>query len=490
MWSKVTDRPRLLLGGGVIVLVLALIGAWALVGDTPAVTSDHSDDQYSVAFGNPNEPDSVVTSRATFPTSSSAILVKDDAAADVVERSAKAARERHVPLLAVGSTSAEPVRRELARLGATSAGADDKSGIPDVGVTVDDLSSVPTQSPPITGDALVLIAEGTGSAAAEATAKAAGATAVVVDAPDPRASGTAIDFVKTHPDAHVTAIGGAFGTPKLLASNVDLARQAPELPGGGYTLFPGRRMVALYGSPGAPALGPLGRQDLPKSIARVKRLAASYQPFSKEKVIPAFEIIVTVASAEPGKGNKYTNVIDPKEIKPWVEEAGKQGVYVTLDLQPGRVDFLTQAKIYEDLLKEPHVGLALDPEWRLKPNQVHLTQIGQVAPEEVNRTSDWLAKLVRDNKLPQKLFVLHQFDGDMLGDRSKINTGHPELAVMIHADGHGTPPVKMGTWNRLNTGLPPGIYMGWKNFYTEDHPTFSPQRTMQVQPTPWFVSYQ
>ena len=56
-----------------------------------------------------------------------------------------------------------------------------------------------------------------------------------------------------------------------------------------------------------------------------------------------------------------------------------------LDLQPGRTDFLTQAKLYAELLKQPHVGLALDPEWRLKPDQVHLVQIGSVSAEEINQ---------------------------------------------------------------------------------------------------------
>ena len=41
-------------------------------------------------------------------------------------------------------------------------------------------------------------------------------------------------------------------------------------------------------------------------------------------------------------------------------------MYVVLDLQPGRSNFLDQAKLYEPLLRLPHVGLALDPEWRLR----------------------------------------------------------------------------------------------------------------------------
>lgn len=465
--------------------------AWALVGDSPAQgVREPVVEQYSTALGAPNEPDSVVTSRAVFAHSSSAILVRDDAPPEVMTRSADAARSRHVPLLAVGPTSVVPVRAELARLGVGVVAADDPASIPDVGHRVDALDAVGTEPVPLSEPTLVLVSAGPGSAAAAATATAAGASAAVVTRPDPLAGADAIDWVKRHPDGRIIGVGGQFGTAALLASRVETARSAPELPGGGYTVFPGRRMVALYGSPGVPALGPLGRQNLPQSIARVKRLAASYQPFSKAKVIGAFEIIVTVASASPGVGNKYTNVIDPKTILPWVIEAQKAGVYVTLDLQPGRVDFLTQAKIYTELLKYPNVGLALDPEWRLKPNQVHLTQIGSVAAEEVNRVGDWLAALVRDNRLPQKLFVLHQFDSDMLRDRARISTAHPELAVMIHADGHGTPPVKMSTWNRLITDLQPGIWMGWKNFYTEDHPPFSPQRTMAVRPTPWFISYQ
>ncbi len=207
-------------------------------------------------------------------------------------------------------------------------------------------------------------------------------------------------------------------------------------------------------------------------------------------MIPAFEIIATVASAEPGEGSNYTNMIDPEELRPWVEAAGRAGVYVTLDLQPGRMDFLSQARRYADLLAQPHVGLALDPEWRLRPDQVHLTQIGSVGADKINRTSDWLAGLVRERGLPQKLFVLHQFDPDMLAHRERIVTGRPELQVVLHADGHGEPGVKLETWRRLLADLPAGVWMGWKNFYTEDSPTFSPEATMAVRPTPWFISYQ
>ena len=154
------------------------------------------------------------------------------------------------------------------------------------------------------------------------------------------------------------------------------------------------------------------------------------------------------------------------------------------------MNFLTQAKRYADLLAIPHVGLALDPEWRLKPDQVHLTQIGSVGAAEVNATSDWLAGLTREHRLPQKLFVLHEFDTDMLANRRQIVTTRPELQTVIHADGHGIPSVKMDTWRRILVDLPPNVVMGWKNFYTEDTPMLTPAQTMNVEPSPFFVSFQ
>ena len=114
-------------------------------------------------------------------------------------------------------------------------------------------------------------------------------------------------------------------------------------------------------------------------------------------VVPAFEIIATVASSSAGPDGNYSAEADPEVLRPWVEAAGEAGLYVILDLQPGRTDFVTQAERYRSLLELPHVGLALDPEWRLGPGEVHLTQVGSVDVDEVNRVVTWLADLTREN---------------------------------------------------------------------------------------------
>ena len=105
--------------------------------------------------------------------------------------------------------------------------------------------------------------------------------------------------------------------------------------------------------------------------------------------------------------------------------------------------------------------------------------------------ADWLAQLVRDNNLPQKVMILHQFNVAMYPDRENIVTGQPELAWVLHADGHGGPEQKFDTWNVLREGLDPNYFMAWKNFFDEDFPTFTPEQTYRdVNPRPWFVSYQ
>lgn len=48
----------------------------------------------------------------------------------------------------------------------------------------------------------------------------------------------------------------------------------------------------------------------------------------------------------------------------------------------------------------------------------------------------------------------------------------------------------MGTWDNLRKDLPKGIRMAWKNFIDEDSPAFTPKQIFDIDPKPWFFSYQ
>lgn len=268
------------------------------------------------------------------------------------------------------------------------------------------------------------------------------------------------------------------------------AATAPELPGGGLVLFPDRVFVASYGNPIGPALGVLGERDVQGSIEYTEQLAADYEGlFGDVQVQPAFEIITSIASSGP-EGGDYSRREDIELVTEWVDAATEAGLYVMLDLQPGRTDFLTQAKEIEELLIRPNVGLALDPEWRLEPDQVHLEQIGTVTTAEVNEVSAWLAELVREHNLPQKLLIIHNFRLSMLTNREDL-VDHWELAEMIHIDGQGGQEAKDSTYEVITNAGPDWLWWGWKNFYDEDVPGIrSPEDTAVIQPQPHFISYQ
>lgn len=274
----------------------------------------------------------------------------------------------------------------------------------------------------------------------------------------------------------------------VLRSGMHMAEY--QFPGGGQRLLPDRQIVALYGEPDTPELGALGQQPLDASIIRVKDLARQYVGQSNPKVLPAFEIIATVASDTPMADGSYSRPADSRTLATWVAAARQHGVYVMLDLQPGRTDFFTQAQQLAPLLAQPNVGLALDPEWRLATDQLPLQQIGSVDVGEINKTAAWLADLTRRKHLPQKLLLLHQFRPSMIVNRAGLDTAYPELAYVIQMDGQGSQPDKENSWQAVTAEPPEGVQFGWKNFFEKDVPMRSPQETMTLVPRPAYVSYQ
>lgn len=266
-----------------------------------------------------------------------------------------------------------------------------------------------------------------------------------------------------------------------------------QVPGGGFTVLPRegmRRYVAYYGFPGTDDLGALGEQDPAATRERMSPLVDDYTGDGAQ-VIPTFEIIASVASAGPGDDGNYSYEWPPDTFTDWIEYARNNDMYVIIDLQSGRSDFLTQAMFYEELLLEPFVGLALDPEWRLGPDQVHLQQVGTVTAAEINETVNYVADLVRDNGLPQKMMMVHQFRTSMIQNRQDI-IERPEIQMVIQMDGDGTEPQKDNTWNTLLEGAENAHWAwGWKNFFDEDEPgPPSPESTMSKVPSPVYVSYQ
>jgi hypothetical protein len=326
---------------------------------------------------------------------------------------------------------------------------------------------------------------------ASAAVHAVGATVIAIDGSDLLGNQTLSSALRGRNPGSIRFVGGL---PDAGEWEVNALVRGEQLPGGGFHILSEespRRYVAFYGHPVTGALGALGQQDGPPStLERMRPLLDAYTG-DGHQVIPTFEMIATVAAASAGPDGNYSTEWDIETFRPWVDFAEANDMYVVLDLQSGRSDFLTQSKLYEELLLLPHVGIALDPEWRLAPDQVHLEQIGRVEASEVNQVIHWLADLVRDNGLPQKMLIVHQFRMSMIQNRDQLES-RPEIQVIIQMDGEGSERLKDNTWNTITRGTEDAHWAwGWKNFFVRDEggPP-SPESTMSKVPTPVFVSYQ
>ena len=285
-----------------------------------------------------------------------------------------------------------------------------------------------------------------------------------------------------------SAAPSASAAPAPSASPVPTPTKSAEqaqLPLGGTKIFPAYRVVAYYGTAGNAALGVLGEGSPDKMLPKLRGAAKGFA--GDRKVQVAYELIASVAQGSAGADGKYSKMISLDKIQQYVDQAKRNKVLVILDLQPGRGDFLPQAKALERFLIQPHVGLALDPEWRMPPGKVPGKTIGKVSPAEVNRVSQYVSDLTEQHHLPEKLFVLHQFRSSMLPDVGDI-AKRPGLALVQHVDGFGTRSEKNATWNRLKR--PQQFHLGYKLFYDEDVKRYSAADVLKFKPVPELISFQ
>ena len=208
--------------------------------------------------------------------------------------------------------------------------------------------------------------------AAVTTARVAGVRVIAVRGDDPRADPAAIAALSQARPRQVLAIGAGFGPAPGRASRITVAQTRASAARRRWLLFPPRRLVALYGYPGTPALGALGEQGLQASIARARTQRPVPGP-SKIPVIPAFEIIATVAEAHPGTDGDYSYESPVASLAPGYARRRRPGCTSPgLAARPGQP--ARPGQEIPVLLELPDVGLALDAEWKLQPGQLPLSR--------------------------------------------------------------------------------------------------------------------
>jgi len=120
-------------------------------------------------------------------------------------------------------------------------------------------------------------------------------------------------------------------------------------------------------------------------------------------------------------------------------------------------------------------------------------KIGTFDAKEINYCSDFLTKLVKENNLPPKVFVIHRFTRRMITNYQNIKL-HPEVQIVIDMDGWGPPELKFGT-HRNYIYSEPIQFTGFKLFYKNDvkkapHRMLTPQELLKLKPQPIYIQYQ
>jgi len=257
----------------------------------------------------------------------------------------------------------------------------------------------------------------------------------------------------------------------------------PELPRGGRTLFPRYRVVGFYGMQNLDVLG-AGPPDV---VAQ--RLLKVARPYARpdRPVMPMFELIATIAHPFPTPSGLYRTHQEDPVVRSFLKAVRRIDGVLVLDVQPGRDDFLTSLRHWEPYLRQPDVGIALDPEFSMGPGQVPGRHLGRTDAAAINRASAYVAGIVRRHRLPQKLFIIHQFHDSMIRDKARI-VMRPGLAMTWNADGFGARSDKLEDYRSYTRDR--RFHPGLKLFYENDIDLMSPREVMKLRPVPRVINYQ
>ncbi|MGI8412787.1 MAG: hypothetical protein ACR2QA_09910 [Solirubrobacteraceae bacterium] len=126
--------------------------------------------------------------------------------------------------------------------------------------------------------------------------------------------------------------GGGASHASRLATTSPRRGPAPaiQLPRGGRTILPGHLVVAYYGILGTSNI--LGQTHDPEADAAGVQRQASAR-FGRA-VQPAFELVATIASPDPGPSGTYSSPVDSATITRYLQAAHRHRLLLILDFRP------------------------------------------------------------------------------------------------------------------------------------------------------------
>jgi len=254
-------------------------------------------------------------------------------------------------------------------------------------------------------------------------------------------------------------------------------------------LLPRYRILSYYGHPHNDTMGILGEHDMDELLRLLREEQAAYEAADPSRpVMPAFELIVSVAQNWPADDDTYLLHTDQETIQQYVDFTAENGILLILDLQIGHSTVRAEIDKVEQWLLYPHVQLAIDPEFAMDEGEIPGTSIGGIDASDITYAQERLAKLAQDNNLPPKVLIVHQFYEGMIRN-SETLAPVEGVQLVIEFDGFGDPANKTAGYTQFIHDRPIE-FGGIKLFYQQDDPLMTPAEIVSLAPSPDLVIYQ
>lgn len=259
-------------------------------------------------------------------------------------------------------------------------------------------------------------------------------------------------------------------------------------------LLPYRRIIAMYGNFYSKHMGILGRISEEELLDLYQQELQTWnQADSLTPALPAVHYIAITAQKDPGKEGWYRLRMPESQIQKAIQLGRALDGITFLDVQVGHSTVEREVPTLEKYLLEQDVHLGIDPEWSMKDGSVPGTKIGTLDADDINFAIEYLSKLVKENKLPPKILVVHRFTRNMITNYQQIKAT-PQVQVVINMDGFGFPAKKVDSYEGFVGGMPVQ-FTGIKLFYINDKLTspfrlMTPQEVLSLYPKPIYIQYQ
>jgi hypothetical protein len=260
------------------------------------------------------------------------------------------------------------------------------------------------------------------------------------------------------------------------------------LPG---SILPFKRIIAFYGNPLSTRMGVLGEYHPDTMLAMLDAEVKTWEAADPETPVqPALHLIAVVASGHAGRDGKYRNRMGDSVIERVAAWAERRNAIVFLDIQTGHSTIRDELPRLANWLARPNFHLALDPEFSMKLGGLPGVRVGTMDAEDINYATEYLANLVVNHKLPPKVLVVHRYTQRMFTNYQNV-TLRPEVQIVMHMDGFGTPTLKKNTF-RNYIKAEPVQYVGWKQFFKakNDTPRTTIEQILGLNPKVLYVQYQ